>query len=60
MMLEIDLPIEGKLIGDLFECKGRMTFKVYNLKNQILIECSYINSLDTLKKYSISKSAING
>ena len=45
---------------DLFECKGRMNFKVFNSKKKMIVQGSYINSLDTLKKYSTSRSAING
>lgn len=58
--MNLDLFSKEKMTIDLFDCKGRMSFKVFDSKGKLTLEGFYINSLDTLRKYSIGKSAIDG
>ena len=58
MKVDLDVSSKGKLMIDLFDCKGRMNFQCFDSTNKLIVEGSYINSLDTLKKYSIGRSAI--
>lgn len=51
---------EGELRVDLQSCTGMMTVKQINSVGEIVVEGKYAPSLDTLKKYSIGKSAITG
>lgn len=47
--MEVDLFPKGKIIVDLFECKGRMSFKVFDSKKKLVTKGTYTNSFDTLK-----------
>ena len=51
---------EGQLDADIADCKGKMKIRQFNKSGALMIEGFYENSLDTLKKYSIGKSAIDG
>lgn len=58
--MNLDLSSKEKMTINLFDCKGKMSFKIFNSKGKLTVEGFYINSLDTLRKYSIGKSAIDG
>ncbi len=38
-------------VGDLHTCKGKLDLKIYTLDSMLLSQGSYIESLDTLKRY---------
>lgn len=48
----------GYLSVDLYDCKGRMKFSQFNKAGVLQVEGFYANSLDTLKKYIMARSAV--
>jgi hypothetical protein len=50
----------GYVSVDLYDCKGRMKFSQFNKAGILQVEGFYVNSIDTLKKYSMARSAVNG
>lgn len=45
---------------NLLDCKGQLNLKLFDSTNNLVLKGQYLNSLDTLKKYSVGKSAIDG
>ncbi len=58
--MNIDLLSGGYLKLNLKDCRGEMSFKFIDTIKKNEIEGQYINSLDTLKRYSYERSAIDG
>ena len=50
---------KGRLEVTLFDCRGKMEFQHFDSTNTLVVHGFYSNSIDTLKKYSIGKSAID-
>ncbi len=50
----------GRLKIDMQSCMGKMTVQEFDSSGKLVAEGYYAPSLDTLKKYPIGKSAING
>jgi hypothetical protein len=51
---------QGVLKVNLVDCKGKLIFKHYNSSGKLVVEGAYASSLDTLKRYTTGKSAIDG
>jgi hypothetical protein len=50
----------GRLDAEIEDCRGKMKISQFDTLGTLMVQGYYINSLDTLKKYSIGKSAIDG
>ena len=48
----------GKLLIDLLSCKGKMNVRQVDSKGKLVAEAIYEESLDTLKRYSVGRSAV--
>ncbi len=58
--MKVELYDTAYLQISLSSCEGKMKFKQIHNRGNVLSEGEYMASLDTLKEYSIGKSAITG
>lgn len=51
---------KGELRINLADCMGKMNVNQYDSSGNLILNCNYAPSLDTLKTYSYGKSAVTG